>query len=289
MIQHLHVAPEAPNRVVILGAHGFVAQAVAQRLDQAGIAVLALGRDRLDLSAGDAGNTLARLLAPDDALLFVSAKAPCKTPDLLVENITMARSVCAALAAAPVAHLVYVSSDAVYGVAETLVRETSPTMPDSLHGLMHLTREGMLRLATKQPLAILRPSLLYGANDPHNGYGPNAFGRLVAAGEGITLFGEGEEQRDHVAIEDVVEIIHRVLCRRSAGVLNIATGRSHSFRAVAALSAARSDRPVEIRGTPRKNPITHRHFDITACLTAFPDFAYRGLEVGLPRYQPRGA
>ena len=288
MIQHQHTAAEPPARVVILGARGFVARAAAQRLERAGVPVLALGREQLDLRTTDAGTLLAGLLMPTDAVLFVSAKAPCKTPDLLLENVAMARSVCAALAGAPVAHVVYVSSDAVYGAAETLVRETSPTMPDSLHGLMHMTREGMLRLATRQPLLILRPSLLYGTDDPHNGYGPNAFGRLAAAGQAITLFGEGEEQRDHVAIEDVAEIIHRALCCRSTGVLNVATGRSHSFKSVAEISVARAGHLVEIRGTPRKNPITHRHFDITACLTAFPDFAYRGLEAGLPCYQPRG-
>jgi len=169
------------------------------------------------------------------------------------------------------------------------VRESSPTVPDSLHGLMHLTREGMLRLGTRQRLAILRPSLIYGAADPHNGYGPNSFGRLATAGQAITLFGDGEEQRDHVAIEDVAEIILRVLLRRSTGVLNVATGRSHSFRAVAELAAARSGQAAEIRPTPRRVPITHRHFDITACLTAFPDFAYRRIDDALPQYQPPGA
>ena len=65
---------------------------------------------------------------------------------------------------------------------------------------MHLVREVMLRSALTAPLAILRPTLLYGAADPHNGYGPNRFRRLAAAGQDIVLFGEGEEQRDHVLI-----------------------------------------------------------------------------------------
>jgi len=277
MIEH-HPSASALERVVILGAKGFVAGASAARLARAGVPVLALGRADLDLSAPDADKALAAQLRPGDALLFVSAKAPCKTPDLLMENLAMARTVAAALAASPVAHLVYVSSDAVYGESETLVRETSPTVPTSMHGLMHVAREGLLRFGTKAPLAILRPSLLYGAADPHNGYGPNQFGRLAAQGKPITLFGEGEEQRDHVLIDDVAEILYRVLAQRSTGILNIATGRSLSFRAVAELAGGAS----EIVGTPRRNPITHRHFDITACLQAFPDFAYQAIEAALP-------
>jgi UDP-glucose 4-epimerase len=282
MIEHFTATPQPPARVVILGAKGFVAAAAAARLEQAGVPVLALGRDRLDLAAADAGETLAGLLQAEDALLFVAAKAPCKTPDLLVENIAMARSVCAALAKTPVAHLVYISSDAVYGEGESLVRETSPTVPTGLHGLMHVTREGMLRYGTKVPLVLLRPSLLYGLADPHNGYGPNAFRRLAEAGKPITLFGEGDEQRDHVLIDDVAELIYRVLARRSTGILNIATGSSASFRDIAERVVARGPAPVAIAGTPRRNPITHRHFDITACLAAFPDFAYTTLEAGLP-------
>jgi len=277
MIEH-HPGAKPPERVVILGAKGFVAGASAARLACAGVPVLALGRADLDLVAPGADKALASQLRPADALLFVSAKAPCKTPDLLMENLAMAHAVAAALAVSPVAHLVYISSDAVYGEGETLVRETSPTMPTSLHGLMHVAREGLLRFGTKLPLAILRPSLLYGAADPHNGYGPNQFRRLAAEGKPITLFGEGEEQRDHVLIDDVAEIVYRVLVQRSTGVLNIATGRSLSFRAVAELARGVS----EIVGTPRRNPISHRHFDITACLQAFPDFTYRAIEAGLP-------
>jgi UDP-glucose 4-epimerase len=74
-----------------------------------------------------------------------------------------------------------------------------------------------------------------------------------------------------------------VLAHCSRGELNIATGRSASFRAVAELAAKLSGKSVEIRGTPRQNPITHRHFDITECLKAFPQFRYTPLRDGLER------
>ena len=55
-----------------------------------------------------------------------------------------------------------------------------------------------VRRCARRDLAILRPTLIYGAGDPHNGYGPNRFRRLAATGKPIILFGEGEERRDHV-------------------------------------------------------------------------------------------
>lgn len=79
-------------------------------------------------------------------------------------------------------------------------------------------------------LCTLRPTLIYGIEDPHNGYGPNKFWRSAAAGEDIVLFGNGEERRDHVWVEDVAEVVVRVLLHQSIGCLNVATGKVHSFR-----------------------------------------------------------
>jgi UDP-glucose 4-epimerase len=146
---------------------------------------------------------------------------------------------------------------------------------------MHAARELMLKSEVKAPLAVLRPSLLYGARDPHNGYGPNRFRRLAEKGDAITLFGEGEERRDHVCVDDVARLAASAVLRRSRGTLNVATGTSTSFREIAEMVAALATKPVAIRGTPRQNPVTHRHFDITECLKAFPQFRYTPLRDGL--------
>jgi nucleoside-diphosphate-sugar epimerase len=289
VLEHLNPVRKAPSRVVIIGAGGFVGGAIGDQLAADKVPMLALTRKELDLLKPEAAATLQRLLRADDSVVLVSALAPTRNNAMLIDNLRMAEAVCAALAAQPVGHLVYVSSDAVYSDDANPVTERSCQQPSSLHGVMHLAREIMLRAALKLPLAILRPTLIYGAKDPHNGYGPNRFRRLAAKGEAITLFGEGEEKRDHILVDDVAALVSAVLHHRSKGVLNIATGRSASFREVAEMVVALSPRPVEIRGTPRQNPITHRHFDITDCLKAFPEFHYVPLRDGLARAAKEGA
>jgi UDP-glucose 4-epimerase len=151
---------------------------------------------------------------------------------------------------------------------------------------MHLARELMLKATVKAPLAVLRSTLIYGAGDPHNGYGPNRFRRLAAAREDIVLFGEGEERRDHVLIDDVAEIVCRVIERRSRGTLNIATGEVVSFRDLAERIAASVAPAVAVRGAPRQGAMPHggyRPFDIAACRQAFPDFRYTPLGDGLKK------
>ena len=125
------------------------------------------------------------------AAVKASAKAPVKNPAMLLENLRMAEVACAALQRSPVAHLIYISSDAVYKDSPQPLSEDSCAEPGSLHGIMHLAREVMLRSVHAGPLAVIRPTLVYGLEDPHNGYGPNRFRRLAAAGNEIVLFGQG--------------------------------------------------------------------------------------------------
>lgn len=286
MLEHLNSSARVPRRVVILGAQGFVGRASARLLAAQGVPVLPLGRAEADLLAAGTASWLSHELRPDDAVVVISARAPCKDAAMLVDNVRMMECACQALAPASVSHVIYISSDAVYRDSCTPLTEESCAEPNSLHGAMHLAREVMLKSALTAPLAILRPTLLYGAADPHNGYGPNRFRRLAAARQDIVLFGEGEEQRDHVLIDDVAEIVRRVLMHRSRGVLNLATGSVHSFRDIAERIAAMYDPPVPVRGSRRQGPMPHggyRPFDSAASRQAFPDFRYTDLATGLAK------
>jgi UDP-glucose 4-epimerase len=288
MLEHLHGQPRHPARVVVIGAAGFVGGAIAARLERDGVPVLRVARKDVDLLAPGAAARLASLLKGGDAVVAASAKAPCKDSAMLIENITLARAMVQALATAKVAHVVNISSDAVYADSAEALSEDSCTAPGSMHGAMHLAREVMFRAEQGAALTILRPSLIYGAADPHNGYGPNRFRRLAEKGEPIVLFGEGEERRDHVYIDDVAELAARVLYHRSVGVLNIATGAVHSFADVARRVISISNRNSHLKTTARAGPMPHngyRPFDTHACRAAFPDFRYTPLEEGLRKAQ----
>ena len=279
MLTHLRQPPVPPSRVVVLGARGFVAAAVLLRLRGLGVATLGLSSTDLDLTAPGAAERLAALLREDDALVFVSALTPDRGRDIatLMKNLLMGQQVCAALAVRPCAHVVYLSTDAVYADAASHVRESTCAEPGSFHGTMHVVRERMLvetLKTSKTPLTLLRPSLLYGSGDTHNGYGPNRFARTALADRTIALFGGGEEKRDHVQIDDVAGIVARVLAHRSAGVLNIASGRSLSFREMAELVREACGADVRIVPSERANHVTHRHFDVSALVAAFPDVRF---------------
>jgi UDP-glucose 4-epimerase len=288
VLVHLNATEKFPPRTVVIGAGGFVGRAIIERLQAEGAAVFGISRQQVDLQAAGAAARLAALLQPGDAVVAVAARAPCKDLSMLIDNMLMTKTMLDALANAEPSHVVNISSDAVYPDEPLPLSEATPAAPSTFHGAMHLAREIAFTETVKAPLAILRPSLLYGAADPHNGYGPNRFRRLANAGENIVLFGEGEERRDHVSIDDVAELAVQVLKRRSRGILNIATGQVHSFRDIAERAVALSGRAVTISGSPRQGAMPHkgyRLFATDAVREAFPDFRYTALADGMVKAQ----
>jgi nucleoside-diphosphate-sugar epimerase len=286
MIQHNHVTPVPPSRVVVLGASGFVGKDLISHLATLGIATAPLSSADIDLCMPESITRLHRVLREDDALVIVSAITPDKGRDIrtLMQNLTMGEHVSTFLQDATCSHVVYISSDAVYKDGVNPIREVSCCEPSSFHGLMHLARERMLSHTLQSrgiPLMILRPSLLYGPHDTHNGYGPNRFLRTTQEERKITLFGNGEEKRDHVYVKDFSRLTGLCLTHRSRGVLNVATGASMSFFDVAQHIATLHTEKVQIECLPRAVPITHRHFDTVATLKAFPSFRYLPVSTGL--------
>lgn len=286
MLQHNNATPIAPQRVVIIGAAGFVGSTIAAELAAQHIPYVGLTRKEVDLLAPDGAARLKSHLKPADSVVFVSAIAPAKTSAQLLANLRMAEAATRAFADVPPAHLLYISSDAVYADEANPVSEHSALAPSTLHGMMHAARELMLRTDCGCPFTALRPTLIYGAGDPHSGYGPNRFRRQAADGAPITLFGEGEEKRDHVAVEDVARLAVLILQHKSTGALNAVTGVSSSFADIARMVAVNFAPPAVVKFVPRPGPrphLTHRYFDTTNCYKAFPDFHYETLSEGLAR------
>jgi UDP-glucose 4-epimerase len=286
MIRHLESEPTRPDRVVVLGATGFVGQDIIRHLKSKEVDVLALSSADIDLIKPESVGQLRQAIRPHDSLVIVSALTPDKGKDTgtLMRNLSMGQHVSAFLEEAACRHVLYISSDAVYADDANPVRETSCCDPSSFHGLMHLVRERIFQMAVEKrgvPCVILRPCAIYGAGDTHDGYGPNRFLRTALKEHKIKLFGQGEEKRDHIHIRTLSRLAALCLLHRSQGVLNVATGYSISFFNLAEMIARLSGDGVEIECSPRANPITHRHFDIAAIYKAFPKFEITSLEAGL--------
>lgn len=282
-LEHTNSKPSLPARAVLIGGGGFVGKELSRELTEAGAEVVSLTSKDIDLTADGAAGALAERLSPGDAVVLLAAITPDKGRGVepFICNINIASNVAKALSECEPSHVVYVSSDAVYPMDETLVNEASPAEPVDLYGAMHISRELIIKSEINAPVAVLRPTLIFGADDTHNSYGPNRLRRMARDKEKITLFGGGEETRDHIYVSDVARLIVEVLTHRSAGLLNVATGQSIAFHDLAHKVAGLFDADIEVELTERQNPITHRSFDVTDLHAAFPTFGFTPLDKGL--------
>jgi UDP-glucose 4-epimerase len=273
-------------RTVILGATGFVAGGLVRLLEAEGEPCRPVGSREIDLTAASATGQLAAILKPQDAVVVCAALTPEKGRDraTFLKNVGMVDHLATALAAAPCAHIVYISSDSVYGSRQESVDENSCCETGDLYGLGHIVREKLLLEACAGlniPVAILRPGAIYGADDTHNAYGPNRFARTALIAGKISLFGEGEEQRDHISIGDVARLIRLCVRQRISGTFNAVTGTALTFRDVAHAIQEACGGKVTIESVPRRVPVVHRRFDASALRTFFPAFQPTPFDTGI--------
>lgn len=140
-----------------------------------------------------------------------------------------------------VKRFVYVSSCAVYGNAEKLpIKEDCPTKPESPYGVSKLTAENYVQKYSKDyglETVCLRYFNVYGSRQAYSDYSGVIIQFLNRINRGFPLmvFGDGEQTRDFVHVDDVVEAdLLALKCERAAGeVFNIGTGVATSINQLA--------------------------------------------------------
>ena len=128
------------------------------------------------------------------------------------------------------------SGGAIYGECPTPALETYPVKPCGVYGRSKLHAEGAVREYRKKLSTVI---LRYG-----NVYGPrgerdviSAFEEAVEVGEPLIIYGDGEQVRDFIHVEDVARA--NVLALEHEGIFNIATGVSTSILDLAQLIVGR--------------------------------------------------
>jgi nucleoside-diphosphate-sugar epimerase len=274
--------------VVVLGATGFLGQAIVGQLAGVGVDAHGFSSRSLNLTERSAFGVLDALAGPEATLIFASAVTPDKgrTVDALDANLQMALNVGRYLEAHPFRKVVYVGSDAVYPMGDDVVTESSPVEPADFYALAKYAGERVLANVcggAKIPLVIVRPTGVYGAGDTHNSYGPNRFITQIHNERKVSIFGEGDDIRDHVYVDDAAAAIVGLAASDATGVFNIASGESRSFGSVVEQLQAISPVEFEVVNLPKSGGTSRRDFDISRLRSALPDLTLTPFEEGLKR------
>ncbi|MBT4074108.1 MAG: NAD-dependent epimerase/dehydratase family protein [Chloroflexi bacterium] len=233
---------------VVTGGAGFIGSHVVDRLVEQGCSVTVID----DMSSGKRENLHAdaRLIVADVTTDEAAAAIKAASPVLIVHaaaqisvsvsarepvqdariNVVGTVNVLEAARFAGTDKVVFFSSGGmVYGQLETLpADESQPLEPENPYGTSKLAGEEYLRMYRRSyglESTILRLANIYGPRqDPHGEAGVIAiFARAMLADAPITIFGDGQDERDYVFVSDVVDA---VLAASQSGpdVCNIGSG-----------------------------------------------------------------
>lgn len=222
-------------KYLLIGSSGFLSKNFQKLLKSKKKKFSIISSKKINLISENSSKSLSKLRG-NYKIIFFSALTPDKGKGFKTyfDNIAMLKNFISFFKLSSISHFTYISSDAVYSQKEILVNETTQPSPDDLYGLMHLTREFILKdILDEKKLTILRPTLIYGDGDTHNSYGPNRFIRQVKNNNTINVFGSGLDMRDHINVKDVCEAIYNVSEKENNGVFNLVTGKSTTYRNLA--------------------------------------------------------
>jgi len=283
------------SRILVTGGAGFIGSHIVDRLLNDGFEVTVID----DLSTGQLENLahhqsrkdfhfvkgdirkfdlVKRTLRNVDAVFheaaLVGMTCSVENPVLANEvNVTGTLNLLKACVDSDVKRFVYASSAAVYGKTKALPHHESLTpRPISPYGASKLAAENYVRVFSDVyglETVCLRYFNVYG---PRQTYGPYSgvitiFINRLLSNQPPIIYGDGEQTRDFINIQDVVDANMLALARKRVvgKVFNIATGTSTTINQVASMlqeiTGKTSLKPIYMN--PRRGDIRHSYADIS--------------------------
>ncbi len=243
------------RQTLLIGGTGFVGQALAPRLVNAGHKVHLVARRPVAVGLG--GRAILHTSPLDNAKLLQTLLPKCRTVFYLASDSTPGTSASepmweSELNLGPAlrfldilqkydhVHLIFISSGGtVYGNPRILpVDEDQPLSPLSYHGAGKIAMEAFLQAYCRQfgrSVTILRPSNFYGPGQPYRkGFGiVRGILEHLRRDRPVEIWGDGENVRDFLYIEDFVNacfsLMEMGLRDNATDVFNVGYGKGVSI------------------------------------------------------------
>ena len=278
------------KRILVTGGAGFIGSHIVDRLapdndvtvldnlSNGSLDYLAKSRGRIEFVKGDIHDKeLVTKLAGDAEYVFhlaalVSVIRSLEEPETYDKiNAYGTLNLLEACRTAKIKKFVYSSSAAVFGDADYLpVDEKHPLNPKSPYAVSKLTGEKYALAYYHSyglPAAALRYFNIYGPRQDRSEYANaiSIFLNKFKARQPITVFGDGEQTRDLIYVQDIVEanILAAVKDEAAGQIFNIATGKATTVNEIVKLVKKATGYDGEINyAPPRPGEIIHSRANI---------------------------
>ena len=184
----------------------------------------------LQIDLADAGfvNELSRVMDGADVVFSFAAHSNVKTFDSqrdYADNTQIIRNVLNAMVVAKVSNIVFSSSSTVYGKMDSKVPETSVLGPISFYGASKMTAESLV--SSYVHTNYLNAMILRFANivgpDASQGVVLDFIKKLSVDSKELEILGNGNQTKQYVHVDDIVDWLSRVSVEKGLKVYNIST------------------------------------------------------------------
>jgi nucleoside-diphosphate-sugar epimerase len=275
-------------KILCLGSSGFVGSVLLDRFRQNNDwEVDGIGSSSLNLAKPESVEGLADRMDEGTTLIFCARTMSSKSPwERLKIDLEMVHNVADALAQKRVRKCLYFSTLAVYddSVTQRDITEETGVLPQSPYGIAKFAGECMLAQVAAEsgfPLVVFRPCKLYGPGDRNFEYGPSSFLRSALMGDPIKLYGDGSELRDHLFIEDLVQIVRHLVQSDEGGIYNLASGVSRTYQDMLSIIHAVVKKEFEVAHEGRTRPQVDQTVDVSHLKQVVPGLRLTSLEQGI--------
>jgi nucleoside-diphosphate-sugar epimerase len=151
--------------------------------------------------------------------------------------------------------LLYISSGRMYYNIDSTLEENSlignPNMKNDLYNLSKLQGELLCQSMNNPKIKIIRPSNVVGITAPANLFIPSLIKEAVTAGK-IVLHSTLDSEKDYVYIDDLVELIPKIISSTKFQLYNIASGYNISSSKIINEIIRLTDCKLEIASNAKK-------------------------------------
>jgi len=160
--------------------------------------------------------------------------------------------------------VVFSSSAAVYGNNNNLpLRENELLAPTSFYGITKMTTEHYLRVYHNLyniNTTVLRFANVYGERQGMGGEGGVVciFSKKIAANEGIDVFGDGEQTRDFVYVQDIAKVICGAIEHKGFGIYNVSTNTEVAVNELITVFEKVSGKKIQVNYLPARQGDIYR-------------------------------
>ena len=182
--------------------------------------------------------------------------------------------------------IIFFSTQSIYGEDTHNLKTTEKTIPDpvSYYGIAKYTAERLLlKIANEEKLSliIVRTPRIYGPGDSPKNYGPTKFTHHFVKNIPLIIWGDGEEKRDYIHIDDVVKILDKLIKLDFKGEVNICTGKPYSFKQLIQIIKKLVKREIIIKQKNRTRSKVDQIMKNSFLIKTIGNYRFKKIEKGI--------